>query len=172
MAAKKTDQLVSLAGTFQTTATLLDAAVRKRNGVLSEAVVLLGTPEHAETLEVVADALALACKKHKAAIEASERVRVLSKTAIEVNLATAPHLPFDGATIKHNAGGGWVKVEKKKDGLYVDGKKVELHLVNAQKNGSTIRGHELREALSGLPVLHPNILDALYDHLAPHPRGL
>ena len=158
----KTDAIVSMAGSFQTTATLLDAATRERGGSLSEALVLLGTAQYKNDLDSVADIIARVSQKHKAVAEAAERVKVVNKTTIMVNLASAPVLPFDNAAIEHNAGGGWVKVEKKKDGLYVNGEKVVLRLAPAQKTG-TIRGHELRTEL-GNNVLHPNILDALYDH--------
>ena len=87
------------------------------------------------------------------------------RKSIIVDLSTPPKLPFDGATIEANAGGGKVKIEKRKDGeLYVDGKKVILHLSERQQNGKVIQGHELREELTGKPVLHPNIMDALMEY--------
>ena len=95
----------------------------------------------------------------------NQRIRVLSDTIIMVNLDAAPRLPFDGAQIEKNDGGGWVKVEKRKDELYVDGRKVILRIIERQKNGKTIRGYELHDELSGELVLHPNILDALREHL-------
>ena len=96
----------------------------------------------------------------------TERVRVINPTTIEVNLEAKPKLPFDGAEVVDHKGEGWVRVEKRKDGLYVDGKKVVLHLSERQQAGSVIKGHDLREELSGKPVLNSNILDALFDH--PH----
>ena len=93
----------------------------------------------------------------------NQRIRVLSDTTIMVNLDAAPKLPFDGAQIEKNDGGGWVKVEKRKDELYVDGRKVIMRIVKRQKNGKTIRGYELHDELSGELVLHPNILDALIE---------
>lgn len=159
----KTDTLVSVAGTFQETAVLLDAAVRKRGGTLSEAIILLGKPEHSADVDSVADILARICNVQKAALEVAERVRVVNKTTIMVNLASAPKLPTDGFSIEKNFGGGWVKVERKKDSLYIDGRKVALHLEEGQKTG-VVRGHTLRDALTGKPVLHPNIMDALFDH--------
>lgn len=96
--------------------------------------------------------------------------KVISKNTILVNLDALPKLPFDGAEIECQTGSGWVKVEKREDGLlYVDGCKVILYLSERQKNDQVIKGHELRNELSGKPVLHPNILDALLanPHLIP-----
>ena len=94
----------------------------------------------------------------------TQRVKVLSDTAILVNLDAPLVLPFDGAEIEFRVGSSWVKVEKRSDGLYIDGHKVILYLSERQKNGKTIKGYELREELSGKLVLHPNILDALLEH--------
>lgn len=96
-------------------------------------------------------------------MENEERFQVLSKTAILVNLAAKPRPPFDSAKIEKNSGGGLVKLEKREDGLYVDGRKVILYLSKQQENGR-MRGHKLREELSGKPVLHPNVMDALIEY--------
>mgnify|MGYP001594284550 FL=1 len=163
----KTEAIISMAGSYQTTASALSDEVTKQGGSLSQAVVLLGTSEYANELGSVASILAQMCKQHQAKLEAAERVKVVNKTTLLVNLASEPKLPFDGATVKHNAGGGWVKVEKRKDGhLYVNGKRVVLHLEEGQKAG-VVGGHELRKALVGKDTLHPNIMDALCDY-APH----
>jgi len=94
----------------------------------------------------------------------TQRVKVLSDTVIMVNLDVAPKLPFDGAEIEKNEGCGWVKIEKREDGLYVDDRKVVLYLSERQKGGQTIKGYELRDEFTGKLVLHPNILDALMEH--------
>lgn len=93
----------------------------------------------------------------------------VSETAINVNLGFSPKLPFDGAEIEKHVGSGWVPVEKRIDGLYVDGRKVILHLSRRQQNGKWLKGHDLRDELTGKPVLNANILDALYEnaHLIP-----
>lgn len=98
-----------------------------------------------------------------------QRFRALNDLAVNVNLDVPPKLPFDDAIVEKNEGGGWVLVEKLKDGLYIDGHKVILYLYERQKNGKTIKGYELREELTGKLVLHPNILDALIKnpHLIP-----
>lgn len=52
------------------------------------------------------------------------------------------------------------------DNLYLDGKKVVLHLSERQIGGKRVEGHELREELeSGEQVLlNSNVLEYLYDH--------
>jgi len=99
----------------------------------------------------------------------TQRVKVLSDTAILVNLDAPIKLPFDGAEIESQIGSGWVRIEKRSDGLYLDDHKIILYLSECQKNGKSIKGYELREELSGKLVLHPNILDALMEnpHLIP-----
>lgn len=95
----------------------------------------------------------------------TRRIRLTgNKNVIYVNLDAPPKLPFDGAEVKENAGGGWVKVERRKTGLYVNGKKIVLHLDEGQKDGKVMVGTKLKEALTGKSVEHPNILDALMEH--------
>ena len=86
-----------------------------------------------------------------------------------MNLGAASELPFSGAKVEEHLGQGWVIVEKRADGLYVDGRKVVLYLSRRQQDGKTLRGYELRGELIGKPVLNANILDALYSntHLIP-----
>ena len=97
------------------------------------------------------------------------RVIVLNPTTIAVNLAATPKLPFNGAEVEQHIGEGWAVVEKRPDGLYVNGRKVILHLSKRQLGGKQLKGHELRDELTGKPVLNANLLDALYDspHLIP-----
>ena len=47
--------------------------------------------------------------------------------------------------------------------LYIDDKRVVLHLVEGQRTGS-VHGHELREQIRGQMTLHPNVLDALFEN--------
>src|SRR3989344_3368272 len=101
---------------------------------------------------------------------ANQRVIVVDDTTIRVNLGAPPMLPFDGATVETNKGGGWVTVQKRADGLYVDGRKVILNRSERQKDGKVVRGYALRDEVTNLPVLHPNIMDALCEyssHLIP-----
>lgn len=95
---------------------------------------------------------------------ATQRVRVIDDNTIEVNLSISPKLPFEGATVEWHHGEGWVQVQKRQDGLYVGDKKVVLYLSERQESGKTIQGHELRQALTGKPVLTANIMDALLAH--------
>ncbi|MDD5627312.1 MAG: hypothetical protein PHW01_04875 [Patescibacteria group bacterium] len=107
-----------------------------------------------------------------------ERFKMMSKTEILVNLDAPPKLLSDDAKIEKNNGSGWVKVEKReakgpdsgRDELYIDDRKVILYLSERQKHGR-ISGHELHKELSGKPVLHPNILDALLEHPNLIPEG-
>ena len=101
----------------------------------------------------------------------TQRWRTVDEHTIDVNLDALPTLPFDGATVvwpKSSSKKGWVKVERRGDDLHVGGRKVILHLEDGQKTGY-ILGSDLRKALEGKDVLHPNILDALFDnfHLIP-----
>lgn len=99
----------------------------------------------------------------------TQRVRTVNKTTILVNLDADPFLPFAGAKIVANAKGGLVKVQLRRDGhLYANEKRVDFYLSEKQKFGSH-RGYDLKDELidKRIPVLHPNIMDALIDH-APH----
>ena len=106
--------------------------------------------------------------KIKPVAEDASRIITLNETTV-VNLATTPNLPFSGATVESHIGEGWAIVVKRSDGLYVNGRKVVLHLSKRQIKGKTIQGHELREELTSKPVLNANLLDALADnpHLIP-----
>ena len=80
-----------------------------------------------------------------------------------LDLTTIPKLPFDGAEIVENKGAGVVRLERRGDDLYLDGKKIELHLSPKQKKG-TIGGNDLRKYLEGKPVLNAAVLDYLLAH--------
>ncbi|MBN1779305.1 MAG: hypothetical protein JW816_03755 [Candidatus Buchananbacteria bacterium] len=95
---------------------------------------------------------------------AAQRIIVVNKNTILVNLDAPPILPFDGATVETNKGGGWVTVQKRADGLYVDDRKVILYRSERQNGGKAIRGYELRDEVMNLPVLHPNVMNGLYEH--------
>ena len=101
--------------------------------------------------------------------EDATRVITINETTIVVNLGATPKRPFRGAEVDQHSGKGWVIVEKRADGLYVDGRKVILHLSKRQCGDKWLRGHELRKELMGKPVLNANLLDALYrnTHLTP-----
>lgn len=107
--------------------------------------------------------------KIKPITEEASRVVTLGPTTIAVNLAASPRLPFNGAEVESHIGEGWVIVEKRADRLYLNGRKFVLHLSRRQQNGKSLKGYELREELTGKPVLNANLLDALTDnpHLIP-----
>jgi len=88
-----------------------------------------------------------------------------------IDFANAPRLPFDGAeVVKHEGeinGKKVVEIElRSDDNLYLDGKKVVLHLSERQMGDKRIVGHEIRKELEdGTQVLlNSNVLDALYGH--------
>ena len=97
--------------------------------------------------------------------EDATRVITLNATTIVVNLGATPKPPFDGAKVVSHVGEGWAIVEKRADGLYVNGCKVILHLSRRQQNGRRLQGYDLREELTGKPVLNANLLDALADNV-------
>ncbi|MBI2023291.1 hypothetical protein HYT01_01860 [Candidatus Giovannonibacteria bacterium] len=101
--------------------------------------------------------------------EDTSRFITLNETTIAVNLAAAPKLPFNGAEVEQNVGEGWAILEKRTEGLYVNGEKMVLYLSKRQKNGKQLKGFELREELTGKPVLNASVLDALLanTHLIP-----
>lgn len=84
-----------------------------------------------------------------------------------IDLAKTPRLPFDNAEVVKHEGKGVVEIElRSDDNLYIDGKKVVLHLSERQVGDKQIFGHELRKELEdGEQVrLNSNVLDYLYDH--------
>ncbi len=81
------------------------------------------------------------------------------------DLAIPCRLPFNGAERVSPAKSGVVKLEKRGDDLYLNGKRIELWLSDRQKNGGRVVGHELRierEKLGG--NLSAKILDYLEEH--------
>ena len=96
-------------------------------------------------------------------------VITINETTIAVNFGASPKLPFNGAEVEQHIGTGWAIVEKRADGLYVDDRKIILHLSKHQMGGKWPKGYELREELTSKPVLNANILDVLYQniHLIP-----
>src|SRR3989344_5392983 len=105
----------------------------------------------------------------KQTAEDATRATTLNETTIAANLGASPKLPFNEAEVEQHIGEGWAIVEKRSDGLYLNGRKVVLYLSRRQQNGKLLKGYDLREELTGKPVLNANLLDALYDnpHLIP-----
>lgn len=84
-----------------------------------------------------------------------------------IDLAKSPQLPFDVAEVVKHEGTGVVEIElRSDDNLYIDGKKVILHLSERQTSDKVVKGHELRKELEDgeLVLLNSNVLDYLYDH--------
>jgi hypothetical protein len=83
-----------------------------------------------------------------------------------VDLGKSPRLPFDTAEVVKHDGEGVVEIElRSDDNLYIDGKKIVLHLSEKQV-GDRIVGNELRVELENgkLVLLNSNVLDYLYNH--------
>lgn len=107
--------------------------------------------------------------KIKPVVEDATRVITLNETTIAVNLGSIANLPFNGTKVESHIGEGWAIVEKRINGLYVNGHKVIFHLSKHQQNNGKCKGYKLYEELAGKPVLNANLLDALADnpHLIP-----
>ena len=90
---------------------------------------------------------------------------VLSALEAIIDLSVSCKLPFSGAERVSPAKSGVVKLERRGDDLYLDGKKITLALSERQQNDRVIQGHELRierEAAGG--NLSAKILDYLEEH--------
>ena len=104
-------------------------------------------------------------------VEDATQVITINKTTIVVNLGASPKLPFNGAEVEQHIGAGWGIVEKRADGLYMDDHKIIMHLSKHQMGNKWLKGYELREELTGMPVLNANLLDALYQNIHLIPEG-
>jgi hypothetical protein len=91
------------------------------------------------------------------------KVQVVDANTILVNLGCIPTVSSD-STIELHVGEGWVEVQRRHDGLYVDGKKVELC------EGS------IKKVITEKRLLNANVLHALcaHSHLIPGdwPKGV
>jgi hypothetical protein len=85
-------------------------------------------------------------------------------TRVMVDLGAFPKLPFDGASVLSHATGGVVALERRVDGVYLDGKKLGFYLSERQMSGKTVQGLQLRDEVTGQPVVTANVLDALYEY--------
>ncbi|MFA6593655.1 MAG: hypothetical protein WCT16_00160 [Candidatus Buchananbacteria bacterium] len=100
-------------------------------------------------------------------------IKAILKGQMRINLETTPilravidtnndpRLPFADATIEKHARQGKISIEKRFDGLYINGQKVVLYRSTRQINGQSIIGYELRRELDGQPVLSASVLDFL-----------
>ena len=96
--------------------------------------------------------------------EVNRRWIKIDDTTIAVDLESSPKLPSKDFEVESHVGIGGAIVQKRDDGLYVDNLKVILHLSERQQGGKHLKGYELREELTGKPVLNANVLDALYEN--------
>lgn len=103
------------------------------------------------------------------------RLQIRRKSSVlYVNLDAPPRLPFAGAEEVEESIGrakkrGWVRLEKRKTGLYANGRRVVLRLNEVQNGREVVVGYKLKEMLADKPVEHPNVLDVLLKcpHLVP-----
>ncbi len=93
------------------------------------------------------------------------RVQVVGDHTID--LSSPCRLPFSGAEVEIHRGEGVVKLEKRGDDLYLDGKKITLFLSEEQKGTGRIVGHPLRKKLE---VRGGNVSAKVLDHLEDHPE--
>jgi hypothetical protein len=84
-----------------------------------------------------------------------------------IDLGSLARFPFNGAVLEVHRGEGIVKLEKKGDILYLDGKPLSLFLSKKQKKGSVVVGHELRKELE---KKGDNVSAVVLDHLVDHPE--
>ncbi len=92
---------------------------------------------------------------------------VLSALEALIDLSVPCKLPFDGAERVSPAKSGVVKIEKRGDDLYLDGKKIELFRSAGQEGDRYIIGHKLREELE---AKGGNVGGSILDHLVAHPE--
>ncbi|MEK7653001.1 MAG: hypothetical protein AAB358_00745 [Patescibacteria group bacterium] len=102
----------------------------------------------------------------EAARQAAKEAKKMTASTFKAEIDTDkdPRLPFSGASIEKHARQGKVTIEKRPDGLYLDGRKVVLYRSLKQVNGKTVVGHELKKELDGKPVLSVSILDFLSEN--------
>lgn len=84
-----------------------------------------------------------------------------------IDLSIPCQLPFTGAERVSPVKSGVVKLEKRGDDLYLDGKKINLFLSEGQKGSRYIVGHELRKELE---TKGGNVSAKMLDHLVEHPE--
>ena len=86
-----------------------------------------------------------------------------------IDLSADPFLP-DGWKVEEHQKGKVVKLERRGDDLYLDGKRIDLYLSKEQKGGC-IGGNDLRKKLAKVPILNANVDDYLLkpenQHLIP-----
>jgi hypothetical protein len=84
----------------------------------------------------------------------------------KINLDSPAKLPFDGAVPEVHRGTGIVKLEKKADGVYLDGKKLSIFLSEGQKNGRVVG----KVLCTELEVRGNNVSAKVLDTFVEHPE--
>jgi len=82
----------------------------------------------------------------------------------KIHLINWSRLPFPGAILEEHQGAEATKIEKRRRGLYVDGRLVVLNYSPFQLSKMVPNGHQLRNELRGRPVLNANLLYFLMEH--------
>ncbi|MEX0935173.1 MAG: hypothetical protein WDZ70_02520 [Candidatus Paceibacterota bacterium] len=86
-----------------------------------------------------------------------------NNTSTSVDLSGDPYLPSKDWEILEHRGEGIIQIERCAEHLCIDGKKVELFLLNKQKD-EIIVGSDLQEIIQDQSVLSANVLDYLIEH--------
>lgn len=84
-----------------------------------------------------------------------------------VDLAVPCKLPFTGAERVSPAKTGVVKLERRDDDLYLNGKKINLFISEKQKGDKAIGGHDFRKELE---ARGGNVSAKVLDHLVDYPQ--
>jgi hypothetical protein len=81
-----------------------------------------------------------------------------------VDLDADPFLPEDWQKVERHSKGGKVTIANRAGQLYLNDQLVELYLSESQKDGLTIKGHDLGRELKAKSVLNASVLDFLLAH--------
>jgi len=92
---------------------------------------------------------------------------VLSALEALIDLSVPCKLPFSGAERVSSAKSGIVKLERRGDDLYLDGKKIELFRSSGQEVDRYTVGHELRKEIE---ARGGNLSAKILDYLEEHPE--
>ncbi len=84
-----------------------------------------------------------------------------------VDIDSSARLPFDGAVLEIHRGSGFIPLERKAGGVYLDGKKLTIFLPEGQKDGRVVKGYALRTELE---VRGHNVSAKVLDFCVDHPE--
>lgn len=83
-----------------------------------------------------------------------------------IDLGSTAQLPFNGAMVEVHRGTGVAKLERRTDGVYLDGKKLGLFR-SSKQFAHSIGGHDLRKELE---ARGNNLSAKVLDHFVAHPE--